>query len=104
MIDHTVIPETHSGKDDGKEDEAHELNGFAAPTVDEQEAHPISWDETRDGENDVSYADIIQVLVYSEGMTKLDSVLGGQGAETDCSQDNGGVEAETVKGDIESKP
>ena len=54
MIDHTVVPETHSSKDDGQEGEAHELNGFASPTVDEQEAHPISWDETRDGENDVS--------------------------------------------------
>ena len=46
-----VVTKTHDDEEDGKDDEAHKLNGLATPAVDEDERDPVSRDETSNGEN-----------------------------------------------------
>jgi hypothetical protein len=38
---------------DREHDETHELDGLAAPRVDEEEGDPVTRDETGNGENDL---------------------------------------------------
>ena len=58
-----VVPEAHDDEEDGEHDEAHELDRLAAPSVDEQEGNVVPWDETRDRKDEVSNADVVQILV-----------------------------------------
>lgn len=45
-----VVSEAHDDEDDGQHDEAHDLDGLAAPRVDEDERGPVAGDETSDGD------------------------------------------------------
>ena len=58
-----VVSEAHDNEEDREEDEAHELDRLAAPSVDEQEGNVVPWDETRDRKDEVSNADVVQILV-----------------------------------------
>jgi len=42
-----VVAEAHDDEDDGEHAEAHELDGFAAPAVYQQESGVVSRDQTR---------------------------------------------------------
>ena len=57
-----VVAETHANESAGENDEAHHLNRFAPPRVDENEGNPVSGDETGDGKNQVTDADVPQVV------------------------------------------
>lgn len=78
-----VVTETHDDEEDGKHDEAHKLNGLATPAVDEDEGDPVSGDETGDGENQVSDADVPEVVEDLVGSAAAGS------SETDGGQDDG---------------
>jgi len=60
--DKFVVPETHADEGTGKDDETHHLDWLASPTVDESEGDPVSRDETSNGKNQVTDADIPQVV------------------------------------------
>ena len=94
-----VVREAHDDEQTREDREAHELDGLAAPCVDEEEGGVITGDETSSGEDDVADGDVVQVLVD----------LGGLGeslrrrTETNGLQDDRGVEAETVERNLESQ-
>jgi len=58
-----IISKAHDDEEDGEDDEAHELDGFAAPGVDEEEGDPVPWDETCGGEDEISDTDVVQIVV-----------------------------------------
>ena len=60
--DESAVAEAHAGEGDGEHDESHELDGLAAPRVDEEERNPVARDETGDGEDDVSDRDVLESL------------------------------------------
>ena len=57
---------THDGEKDGEYDKAHHLDGLATPGVNEKEGYPITWDQTRHGEDKVADTNIVQVLIHVE--------------------------------------
>lgn len=71
-----VVAKTHAAKGDGKDAEAHELDGLAAPRVDEQERDPVTGDETSHRQDDVADRKVVQRLVLDElRCTRLDSAV-----------------------------
>ena len=59
----SVVTETHSGEKNSENSEAHELDGLAAPGVDEEEGEVVARNEACSGENDVADADVAEVVV-----------------------------------------
>lgn len=55
-----VVAEAHDDKEDGEHDKAHELDGFAAPAVDEEEGCVVSGNETCCRENQVADAGVVE--------------------------------------------
>lgn len=95
--DKLVVTETHADEKGGEDDEAHKLNGFAAPRVNEEEGNPVSWNKTCDGEDQISDTDVPQVV------EDLGRSGGAGGSETNGSQDDGRVETEAVEGDLKGR-
>ena len=91
-----VVPEAHDDEEDGEHDEAHELDGLAAPAVDEEEGHPVTGDETGDDEDEVTDSDIVEILVNGKGTSHVLA----RSAETNCGKNDGGVQSETVEGNL----
>ena len=91
-----VVAETEGGEEDGECGEAHELDGLAAPGVDEEEGSPVSGNETGDDDDEVADGDVPEVLVDGSGTGER--LVGG--TETDGVEDDGVVETETVEGDL----
>jgi hypothetical protein len=58
---------THDDEQDGEHGETHELNGLAAPGVDEQEGHPVPGNETGDRDDQVADGHIVKGFVDTEG-------------------------------------
>ena len=58
-----VVRETHADESASKNDEAHHLDRLAPPRVDEKEGDPVSGDETSDGKNQVTDANVPQVVI-----------------------------------------
>jgi len=54
-----IIPKAHDDEEDGEDDEAHELDGLAAPGVDEEEGDPVTWDKTCGGEDEIADTDVV---------------------------------------------
>lgn len=82
-----VVGESEDDEEDGQHGEAHELDGLSADPVDEDEACPVSRDETGDGQDDVTDTDV------SEG--GVDDQLGssgGDGTESNVLEDDGRAE------------
>lgn len=50
VTEDSVVTEAHDDEDDGEEDETHELDGLAAPDVNEEEGNPVARNETSGGE------------------------------------------------------
>lgn len=80
-----VVAEAHDDEEDGEDGKAHELDGLAAPRVDEEEGGVISWDKTSRGEDDVANADVLEILVCLGGALKVCS----RGSEADGVEDDG---------------
>lgn len=49
-----MVAKTHSDKDDGENDEAHELDGFSANGVNRCNGNPITGDGTRTNDNKIA--------------------------------------------------
>ena len=79
---------------DREHGEAHELDGLAAPGVDEEEANPVAGDKAGSGEDEVADADVVHVVV--------DALRAGglRGPEPYGVEDDAGVEAEAVERDL----
>ncbi len=91
-----IVAETHAAEQDGKHGKAHELDGLAAPAVDDEEGRPVSGNETGDREDEVTEADILEVDVHRHcALESLWRVTKADGVE-----DDGGVETETVERDL----
>lgn len=90
---------THDDEENGKNGEAHKLDGFATPGIDQQEGSPVPGNETRNRENEVSNANVVQSLV------DIERGISGSSAATEInsSQDGRAIETETVKGDLERR-
>ena len=88
-----VVGEAHDDEEDGEHDEAHELDGLAAPLVNHEERRPVPGDEARDGEDDVADADVAQGLVHK--FRALEAC--GRRTEADRLQDDRGVQAKAVE-------
>ena len=89
-----VVGETHDDESDGENDESHKLDGLASPRVDEEEGNPVPWDETSNGQDQVTNANVPQVGV------DFPRSRGGWSAETDGGQNDGRVETKTVESDL----
>lgn len=88
-----VVCETDDAEEDGQNDEAHQLDRFAADGVDQGDRHPVAGDGA--GANDDQIADGLVV----EGLVHIAAA-----DEADRGEDDGVVEAETVKCDVEEEP
>jgi len=82
---------THDDEEDGQHCETHELDGFTAPGINEKEGDPVSWNQAGGGENQISFADVVQVIVDSA------STLCDRSSETDCLENDCRVETKTVE-------
>ena len=87
---------THDDEEDREHDETHELDGLAAPLVDDEERRPVAGDETSGGEDHVADGDVLEVLVNLGGA--LERRVGR--TETDGVEDDRRVETETVEGNL----
>ena len=87
---------THDDEKHGKDDEAHQLNGFTSPGVDQQKCRPITRDETSDRQDDVADRYVVKTLVY----TKRAFLWGC--AETDGGQDDGGIQTKAIESDLDT--
>ena len=92
--DELVVGETHDHEGYGKNDETHHLDRLAAPGVDEKEGNPVSGDETSNGKNQVTDADVPQIVIDLARSSR------GRSAETDGGQNDGGVKTKAVEGDL----
>ena len=97
--DQLVIAEAHAAEEYGENDKAHELDRLAAPAVDEEEGHPVTGDETCDGQDHITDANVLQVGVNLQGTSKA---LVGR-TETDGVKNNGRVETKAVESDLYTK-
>lgn len=84
-----VIREPDDDKDNGQHGEAHELDRLSANGIYESDSHPVT--RNRSGANDDQLANGSVVEGFVHGVT-----LG----ITDCTEDDGLVEAEAVEGDL----
>ena len=94
LITVEICKSTHDDEEDGQEDETHQLDGFTTPGIDEQESNPISWNQAGSGKNQISLANVVEVVVNS-----LNTLCGG-GSETDCLENDAGIETKTKEGDL----
>ena len=85
---------THDNKENGEHSEAHELDGLAAPCIDEQEGCPVSRNETASREDKVTDASVVDAVVDT-----LDT-FGRGSPETDGRKHYGIVKTETVESDL----
>lgn len=95
--DKLVVSETHADESGGEDGEAHELDWLAAPAVDEEEGNPVSGNKTGNRQDQVTNANIPQVVEDFMGSGA------GWGSETNSGQDDGGVETKTVESDLNVK-
>lgn len=84
-----VVGEADDDKDDCQDDEAEELDRFAADGVDGRDRDPVAWDGAGDGDDQVADGGAAEDLVHIIAF----------GISDGC-QDDGIVETETVKGDL----
>ena len=91
---------THDDEEDGEHGEAHELDGLAAPAVNNQERGPVPGNETRNGDDHVPDGDVLQV--HEHLLRARERRV--RGAEPDRLEDDRVVEAEAVEGDVEREP
>jgi len=89
-----ICKSTHDDEEDGQDDETHQLDGFTTPGIDEQESSPVSWNQAGSGKNQISLANVVQVIVDSS------NTLCDGGSETDCLENDSGVETKTIEGDL----
>lgn len=94
-----VITETESTEDSGQDDETHKLNGLSADLVDKQEGAPIPGNQTGGRKNHVTDGDVVQV-----GVDLFSGSTSRSTTEANLGKDDGRVETEPVKGDIEREP
>lgn len=94
-----VISEAHDDEKDGKDNEAHHLDWFTAPAINEEEGSPVTGDETGHNEDEVANGDIAQVLVDSE---RASNVLAGS-TVTDGGENDGRVQTETVESNLKTR-
>ena len=96
--DELVVSETHDDESGSEHDETHKLDRLASPRVDEKEGDPVSGNETCDSEDQIADGDVVQIPVDLEGPGDV-----CWSSETDGSQDDGGVESETVESDLKGR-
>lgn len=86
--------QTHDYEDNGKHSEAQELDRLATPGIDEEEGNPVSWNEASDGEDQVTNANVVQVVVDTLG------TLGDRRTEANCSKDDARVQSKAVESNL----
>ena len=69
-----IVREAHDNEQHGEQGEAHELDGLAAPGVNEEEGCVVAWDETCSGKDEVPDADVLEVDV--DGLCALNRRAG----------------------------
>jgi len=88
-----VVREADDNEDDSEQDETHKLNGFPTDGVDRSDGDPITGNGT--GADNDQVADSISAEDFVDV-----AALG----EADGGQNNGVVETETVKSDVQEEP
>lgn len=88
-----VVGKTDDDEDDGEDEETHELDGLAAEGVDGRHGDPVPGDGTGADDDQVTNGGVVKDLVHVVAL----GVANGR-------QDDGVVETETVKGDVEEEP
>lgn len=81
-----VVCEAHDAEDDGENDEATNLDGFATNGIDESNSNPVSWNSTGADDDQVTDGDVVQ-----------DMVDVGSSSIADLLQDDGVVEGDTIE-------
>ena len=89
MFTQVVESEADDDEDDGKENEAHELYGFAADGVDGGNRDPVTWDGSSADDDQVADSGIAEDFIHIITL----------GIANGCENDRV-VESETVEGDI----
>lgn len=85
--------ETDDDEEDGEDDEAAELDGFTADSVDCGDGDPVAGDGACTDDNEITNGSVAEDVVD----------VGATGV-ADCSEDGGVVETETIEGDVEEEP
>lgn len=62
-----IITEAHDDEENGKDNEAHELDWLASPAIDEKEGDPVAGNDTCSNEDHVSDGNVVEVLVNGGG-------------------------------------
>lgn len=88
-----AVCETDDTEDDGQKDEAHHLDGFAAHGVDQGDRHPVTGDGAGADDDQIADGLVVEGLVHVAAADVADR-----------GEDDGVVEAETVKCDVEEEP
>lgn len=73
------------------------MDGLASPLVDEEEGDPVSGNETSGRQDQVSDADVVEVVIHSADTGRL------RIAETNSLQDDSRVETESVESNLKEK-
>ena len=94
-----VIRKAHDDKEDCEDGKAHKLNWLAPPAIDEEEGSPVARNETSSGDDQVANGNVLEIFVHLARAGKATAT-----AEADRSKDDGRIETETVKGDVEGEP
>lgn len=92
-----VVSKTHDDEQNGEDDEATELDSFAAKGVDGGDRDPVSRHSTSQNNNQVTNGGIVQELVHvGDGLAA--------GGETNSLENLSVVQRQTIESDIEAKP
>ena len=93
MLDKLVVGEPDADENDRKHDEAHHLNGFTAPSVDESNGDPISRDRSSTDNDKISNGGVVKGFIHGISL-----------GVTDGTQDDRVIETKTIKGNIKGEP
>lgn len=84
---------TPDDEKNGKDDETTELDGFAANSINKGNCDPITRNSTCNNKDGVTGSQVVQLVVD-----------GWSTSESDSGKHSGGVQSETVEGNIKEKP
>lgn len=93
MFREVVVGEADDDEQHGQDDEAHELDRFAADGVNCGHGHPVARNGSGADNDQVAYCGVAEDAIH----------IGSLGV-ANCLKDDGVVEAKTVESDIEEEP
>ena len=93
MFQERIVGEPDANENNGEHDEAHHLDGFPAPSIDESNGDPISRDRTSTDDDKISNSGIVKGFIHGISLGVADGT-----------QDDGIIETKAIEGHIKGEP